>query len=140
MAFAVDSAQRSMASINITPLVDVMLVLLVIFMVTAPVLSRAIPLDLPQAVPDQPRPPPPEPIRLRIDAAGELSWNGDAISLVALPGLLEAEMQREMQRSPREQPMLQIDANADSDYGVVAAVLAAANNAGVHKVGFIRRE
>lgn len=137
MAFAVDSAQRSMASINITPLVDVMLVLLVIFMVTAPVLSRAIPLDLPQAAPpDQPRPPPPEPIQLRIDAAGELSWNGDATSLSALPGLLDAEMQR----NPGDQPMLQIDANGDSDYGVVAGVLAAANNAGVQKVGFVRRE
>ena len=137
MAFAVDSAQRSMASINITPLVDVMLVLLVIFMVTAPVLSRAIPLDLPQAAPpDQPRPPPPEPIQLRIDAAGELSWNGDATSLSALPGLLDAEMQR----NPGDQPMLQIDANGDSDYGVVAGVLAAANKAGVQKVGFVRRE
>lgn len=137
MAFAVDSAQRSMASINITPLVDVMLVLLVIFMVTAPVLSRAIPLDLPQAAPpDQPRPPPPEPIQLRIDAAGELSWNGGATSLSALPGLLDAAMRR----NPGDQPMLQIDANGDSDYGVVAGVLAAANNAGVQKVGFVRRE
>lgn len=137
MAFAVGSTQQSLASINITPLVDVMLVLLVIFMVTAPVLSRSIPLDLPQAAPpDQPRPPPPEPIVLRVDAAGSVSVNGDAISLVALTALLETEMQR----NPREQPMLQIDADGDSDYGIVASVLAAANNADVQKVGFVRRE
>jgi len=137
MSFAVESTQRSVASINITPLVDVMLVLLVIFMVTAPVLSRAIPFDLPQAAPpDQPRPPPPEPILVRIDAAGGLSVDGVAMSLVALPGLLEAEARR----NPREQPMLQIDASGDSDYGVVAGVLAVANDAGLQKIGFVRRE
>jgi biopolymer transport protein ExbD len=136
-AFAVDSTQRSVASINITPLVDVMLVLLVIFMVAAPVLSRAIPMDLPQAAPpDQRRTPPPEPLRLRIDAAGAVSVDGNAISLAALPGLLRAELQRH----PDGQPMLQVDASGDSDYDVVARVLAAANNAGVQQVGFVRRE
>jgi len=137
MAFVVDSTQRSVARINITPLVDVMLVLLVIFMVAAPVLSRAIPVDLPRAGPDDPsRPPSPEPIRLRIDAAGGLFWNGDATELSVLPALLETEAQRD----PRNPPMLQIDANGDSDYGVVAKVLAAANAAGMRKVGFVRRD
>jgi biopolymer transport protein ExbD len=136
MAF-VDSTQRSVARINITPLVDVMLVLLVIFMVAAPVLSRSIPVDLPQAGPDDHlRPPAPEPIRLRIDAAGELFWNGDATALSALPVLLETEAQR----VPGNQPMLQIDANGDSDYGILAKVLAAANAAGMQKVGFVRRD
>jgi len=137
MAFVVDSTQRSVARINITPLVDVMLVLLVIFMVAAPVLSRAIPLDLPRSGPDdQSRPRPPEPIQLRIDAAGDLFWNGDATALSALPALLETEAQHD----PRNQPMLQIDANGDSDYGIVASVLAAANAAGMQKVGFVRRD
>jgi biopolymer transport protein ExbD len=137
MAFVVDSTQRSVARINITPLVDVMLVLLVIFMVAAPVLSRAVPVNLPQAGPDDPsRPPPPEPIRLRIDAAGGLFWNGDATALSALPALLQTEAQRDL----HNQPMLQIDASGDSDYGIVAKVLAVANAAGMQKVGFIRRD
>ena len=137
MAFAVDSTQQSVARINITPLVDVMLVLLVIFMVAAPVLSRAIPVNLPQASPpDRPPAPPPEPILLRIDAAGDLFWNGQVTALSALPALLETEAQRD----PRHQPTLQIDASGDSDYDVVARVLGAANGAGLHKIGFVRRE
>jgi biopolymer transport protein ExbD len=135
MAFAVDSTQRSVARINITPLVDVMLVLLVIFMVAAPALSRAIPVELPQSAPPRPSPPPVS-VHVRIDAAGGLFWNGDATSLSALQALLETEAQRD----PRNQPTLEIDADGDSDYGVVARVLAAANSAGMDKVGFIRRE
>src|SRR3546814_8777144 len=72
MGFEDQSIRQEQAQINITPLVDVLLVLLVIFMMTAPVLSRPIPLTLPQsAPPDAERLPPPEPIRLRIDARSE---------------------------------------------------------------------
>ena len=66
------SAPRSIAEMNITPLVDVMLVLLVIFMVTAPTLSKPITFALPQPLPDRARPLPPEPIDLRIAASGEV--------------------------------------------------------------------
>jgi biopolymer transport protein ExbD len=135
MAFSPVSTQRSVAQINITPLVDVMLVLLVIFMMAAPVMTRAIPLDLPQhAPPDTPLPLPREPIALRIDASGEITWNGNATPLSALPALMRAEAAQD----PRDQPMLQIDANGDSDYGVLAKVLAAANGAGLKKIGFVR--
>ncbi len=136
MSFAVDSTQRSMAQINITPLVDVMLVLLVIFMIAAPVLSRPIPLDLPGTSPPDPsRPLPPDPIHLRIDASGEVYWNDSATSVSALPLLMAAQVQDD----PNNQPMLQIDASGDSDYDVIAKVLAAANNAGMQKIGFMRR-
>ncbi|HVI59524.1 MAG TPA: biopolymer transporter ExbD [Luteimonas sp.] len=137
MAFATTTTHRSEARINITPLVDVMLVLLVIFMVAAPVLSRAIPLQLPQAAPpDVDRTPPPEPMRLRIDAAGALTLDGDAVSPSALPSLFAAQGRL----APAAQPMLQIDADGDSDYQAVARVLAAANGAGLRRVGFVHRE
>lgn len=137
MAFANQSMQREQAQINITPLVDVLLVLLVIFMMTAPVLSRPIPLTLPQsAPPDAERLPPPEPIVLRIDAAGGLSWNGSATSLSALAPLF-ADV---AERAPGERPMLQIDAAGDSEYETLVRVLAAANGAGLQDIGFVRQD
>jgi biopolymer transport protein ExbD len=77
MAFASNSGGGPMADINVTPLVDVMLVLLIIFMVTAPILSYPIDIDLPQRSLNPPpeKANPPEPIRLRIDAAGQVFWN-----------------------------------------------------------------
>jgi len=132
---ASESTQRSVAEINITPLVDVMLVLLVIFMVAAPVLTHRIPLDLPGAAPVTPAPPPAT-IDLRIDANGGLSWNGGAMSMAALPALLDAEAGR----VPGASPLLRIDANAEADYGTVAKVLALARNAGMDRIGFVRGE
>ena len=76
MAFSSNSARGPMADINVTPLVDVMLVLLIIFMVTAPILSYPIDIDLPQRRTSRRRDTtPPEPIKLRIDASGQVFWN-----------------------------------------------------------------
>ncbi|HEX5663785.1 MAG TPA: biopolymer transporter ExbD [Xanthomonadaceae bacterium] len=128
------STQHSVAQINITPLVDVMLVLLVIFMIAAPVVSQPIRLDLPGT-----SPPPPvkadAPIVLRIDAAGQVYWNGDATPLPTLRAMLQAEVARDAQAPIT----LQIDASDDADYGVVARVLAAACHAEVQRIGFLRR-
>jgi biopolymer transport protein ExbD len=132
MAFASDSSQRSVAEINITPLVDVLLVLLVIFMVAAPVLTHRIPLDLPQRAPTAAATP--VEIDLRIDAAGGLSWNGAPTSIVALPAQL-ATIARD-----DAHPLLRIDANADADYGVVAKILAMARTAGIDRIGFVRQQ
>src|SRR6185437_16031919 len=77
MAFSSAGRSGPLADINVTPLVDVMLVLLIIFIVTAPMLSRPINVQLPQAtdrVVDRPEPPPP--IELRLDASSQLSWDG----------------------------------------------------------------
>lgn len=101
-------------------------------MVTAPLLSQPIPLDLPgqaPVVPTQAN----TPIRLRVDAAGQLYWNQDSIQVSALQGLLQAEVARDTQNSPT----LQIDASGNADYGVVARVLAAARNAQVQRIGFV---
>jgi len=135
MAFASNSGGGPMADINVTPLVDVMLVLLIIFMVTAPTLSYPIDIDLPQKSTTPPPPTPPkEPISLRIDAAGQVYWNEAAQPISALQGLMEVEVNRD----PTNQPMLEVDTSPDADYGILAKVLAHAKNANMEKIGFVQ--
>ena len=136
MAFSSGGGSGPMADINVTPLVDVMLVLLIIFMVTAPTLSYPIDIDLPQkslTPPPQTREPPP-PIALRIDASGQVYWNEASQPVSALQNLMEVEVNRD----PKNQPQLEIDTSPDADYGVLAKVLAAAKNAGMIKIGFVQ--
>ncbi|MBB5877661.1 biopolymer transport protein ExbD [Xanthomonas sp. F4] len=126
-----------MADINVTPLVDVMLVLLIIFIVTAPIMTYPIDVDLPQRVinpPPQLRDPPP-PIDLRIDASNQVFWNNSPVAVTALPQMMENEVQRD----PTNQPELRIDANPDSEYEVMAKVLAAAKNSDMKKIGFVQQ-
>ena len=125
-----------MADINIIPLCDIMLVLLIIFMVTAPQVSYPIDIDLPQRSLNPPQNPvdPPEPIRLRIDAGGQVFWNDSPAPMSALRNMMESEVQRD----PNNQPTLEIDVNAEADYGVLAKVLAEAKNAQMMKIGFVR--
>jgi len=126
-----------MADINVTPLVDVMLVLLIIFIVTAPIMTYPIDVDLPQRVinpPPQLRDPPP-PIDLRIDASNQLFWNNSPVAVTALPQMMENEVQRD----PTNQPELRIDANPDSEYEMMAKVLAAAKNSDMKKIGFVQQ-
>jgi biopolymer transport protein ExbD len=125
-----------MADINVTPLVDVMLVLLIIFMVTAPIMSYPIDIDLPQKSLTPPEIPknPPEPIKLRIDASGQVYWNDSPVPLSALRNMMDAEVERD----PNNQPTLQINASDDSDYGILAKVLATARNARMEKIGFVK--
>ena len=137
MAFASDSGGGPMANINVTPLVDVMLVLLIIFMMTAPMLSYPIDIDLPQRSTTPPQNPldPPEPIRLRIDQSGTIFWNDSPTPMSALRNMMESEVQRD----PANQPTLQIDVNEEADYGVLAKVLAEAKNAQMMKIGFVKK-
>lgn len=133
MAFAqADSRQDAISEMNITPLVDVMLVMLVIFMIAAPVFSQAIPLNLPQTGPDHPDPPPP--IELRIDAAGEVFLGGQPMPVSALTSVFSAELER----AGSQPVILSIDANGEADYQVVAKVLAVAQNAGLGNIRFKR--
>jgi biopolymer transport protein ExbD len=137
MAFASNSGGGPMADINVTPLVVVMRVLLIIFMVTAPILSYPIDIDLPQRSLNPPpeKANPPEPIRLRIDAAGQVFWNDSPTPLSALRNMMESEVERD----PNNQPTLEIDTNDDADYGVLAKVLATARNAQMQKIGFVKK-
>ena len=137
MAFASNSGSGPMADINVTPLVDVMLVLLIIFMVTAPILSYPIDIDLPQrtSTPPENPPKPPDPVKLRIDQSGQVYWND---SPVEVNDLLN-KMKGEVERDPANQPTLEIDMNEDAQYEVLAKVLASAKDAQMKKIGFVKK-
>lgn len=136
MGFSAKSSQGAMADINVTPLVDVMLVLLIIFMVTMPIQSVPVDVDLPQKTDKPPENPkePPEPIRLRIDSSGAVFWNDSPADVNAL----QKRMIEEVARDPSNQPELQIETNDQAEYGVLAKVLAAAKNADMAKIGFVQ--
>lgn len=132
MAFSANSSGGGpMAEINVTPMVDVMLVLLIIFMITAPLMSHKIRIDLPQANPNVQQENPPEPIDLAIKATGELYWNDEPLT----EAMLQAQLRVVAQRSP--QPELQIRADKTTQYQLIATVMADAKNAGMVKIGFI---
>jgi biopolymer transport protein ExbD len=127
-----------MADINVTPLVDVMLVLLIIFIVTAPIMTYPIDVALPQRVinpPPQLREPPP-PIDLRIDGTNQIFWNNSPVAVASLQQMMETEVQRD----PTNQPELRIDASSDSEYETMAKVLAAAKNAQMMKINFVQQQ
>ncbi|HRF84445.1 MAG: biopolymer transporter ExbD [Xanthomonadales bacterium] len=138
MAFSSGSGKGPMADINVTPLVDVMLVLLIIFIVTAPIMTYPIDVALPQRVINPPpvRKEPPPPIDLRIDASNQVFWNNSPVSLGALRQMMETEVQRD----PTNQPELRIDASNDSEYEATARVLAAAKNAQMIKINFVNQQ
>ncbi len=137
MAFASNSGSGPMADMNVTPLVDVMLVLLIIFMVTAPILSYPIDIDLPQRTNNPPeQKDPPEPIKLRIDQSGAVFWNNNLTPVTALRSM----MNEAIQRDPANQPTLEIDVNEEAQYEVLAKVLAAAKNADMKKIGFVKKQ
>jgi len=134
MAFSSFSSIGRMADMNITPLVDVMLVLLIIFMVTMPVRTYGIGIDLPQAGP-RVTPPVASPIDLTIDAAGHVTWNGSSLPLSALQGAMKIEAGR--YSNPLQQPLIRIDTDKDARYDALANVLADAKNAGLVRIGFV---
>ena len=128
--FRSDEGARPMAEINMTPLIDVMLVLVVIFIVTAPLLTHAVHLDLPRAA-STPAPAVPPAVTLSIDAAGRLYWNDRPISAAQLRALLE----RAGRAAPP--PELRLRADQSTRYQQIAAVMAAAQQAGLSRIGFI---
>lgn len=119
-----------MSEINMTPLVDVMLVLLIIFMLTVPVITHSVKLDLPRADnrPDQDKP---QVVSLAITQDGSLFWNDAAIS----PADFQAKLDGVAQQIP--QPELHIRADRKVEYEHVAQAMAAAQKAGVLKLGFV---
>ncbi|OAM52594.1 biopolymer transporter ExbD [Methylovorus sp. MM2] len=128
--FSSGSHSAPMAEINTTPLVDVMLVLLVIFIITAPLLTHAVKIDLPQAS-SQPLPEKPEVVSVSIDGAGKVYWNDVALVADELPFKLQQAAKTE------PQPEIHIRADKETRYQVLAEVMADAQNAGIKKMGFI---
>lgn len=124
------TTQQPMAEINVTPLVDVMLVLLVIFIITAPLLSYAIRLDLP----NEPAPAAdviPATIRLSIDADGQVYWDTDPIA----DDQLRSRLTDAGQQSPA--PEVHLRADKATRYERIAMVLSSAQQAGLLKIGFV---
>ena len=121
---------QSMSEINTTPLVDVMLVLLVIFIITAPLLTHAVKIDLPQATSQQ-LPEKPEVISLAIDGTGKTYWN----DMPLVQGELKQKLLQVAEQKP--QPELNIRADKETRYQILAEVMADAQNAGVTKLGFL---
>ncbi|CAB3649623.1 ExbD/TolR family protein [Paraburkholderia rhynchosiae] len=119
-----------MAEINMTPLIDVMLVLLVIFIITAPLFTHAIRLDLPK-VASAPARETPQTISLSIDAAGKLYWNGTVITLT--------QMRARFTQAGKEadQPEIHLHAERNTRYEVIAQVMGAAQQAGLDRIGFV---
>lgn len=117
------------AAINTTPLVDVMLVLLVMFIVIIPAATHKVPLDLPTTPPIPGTPPPVH--RLGIAAGGALSWDGREIAHAALPARLRA-----MARDPAR-PVLHLDADAEARFELVDRVLADIARSGVTRLGLV---
>jgi biopolymer transport protein ExbD len=119
-----------MADMNVVPLVDVMLVLLVIFIVTAPLLTHAVKIDLPKAS-SQANISRPEHVEFGIRESGELFWNGERVMLDALPQRFAAESAK------TPQPEVHIRADRHAHYEKVAQVLALAAKAGLVRIGFV---
>jgi biopolymer transport protein ExbD len=133
MAFGSFSGNRSstpMAEINVIPLVDIMLVLLVIFIITAPLLTNAVKIDLPKAS-SEPNVSKAETIQLAIDGDGQLYWDGVKID--------HAEMLQRFHDAAQNEPSPELHLHADRDtrYEVIADVMSEAGKAGLTKVGFV---
>ena len=131
MAFGTqDEPDEVMNEINMTPLVDVMLVLLIIFIITVPVMKHAVNIDLPRAA-NQPIDAKPETVRLSVDGSGSYFWNEGRIDDEQLKVLLKTAAEKQ------PQPELHIRGDKEVRYERVAQAMAAAQQAGVKKIGFI---
>lgn len=129
------SEGEPMMEINTTPLIDVMLVLLIMFIITLPVMTHAVKLDMPR--PNQTPPDPDkitEPINLEIDFDGSIIWNGSQVAITDLEGYFKGESGK----SP--QPELHVRPNRRADYDTVAKVLAIAQRNGMQRIGFVGNE
>ncbi|MDY0021181.1 ExbD/TolR family protein [Arenimonas caeni] len=132
MAFSNNSGGGGpMADINVTPLVDVMLVLLIIFMITAPLMSHKVKVELPQATLetkpkiDQP------PVTLAVTADGQVYWNDEAVTR----DILDARLAVLAQKQP--QPQVDIRSDNFTKYSVIHEVVQDVRQAGIRKVGFV---
>ena len=125
-----DDTDDVMNEINMTPLVDVMLVLLIVFMITVPVMKHSVEIDLPRAT-STPQDAKPETIRLSVDAQGRYFWNEQELGEADLLPRLEAAAAR------NPQPELHLRGDKDARYERVAQALAAAQQSGLRKIGFI---
>ena len=122
--------QGPMAEINVVPLVDVMLVLLVIFIITAPLMTNAVKIDLPKAS-SNPNITKPDHIEFGIRDDGSLFWSGEKVEMSSLPARFALEAKKQ------PQPELHIRADRLTHYELVAKVMSGAAKAGLMRIGFV---
>ena len=132
-SFSSDRQQTgTISEINMIPLIDVMLVLLIIFMITTPLMTHSIKIDVPR-VTSQPAEQDPESIDLAIKATGEMYWNNEEVSMDSM-----REKMRELVAAQEDKPInLRIRADGEALYEQIAQVMAAARSTGVRRLGFI---
>ena len=128
--------QTPLSEINVTPLVDVMMVLLVIFILTAPLMGRALKLDLPQAEGGASRAAA-QTVRLRIDAQGHVYLDDQAITQDALAQALKARAAQAAEAGLTELPEVQLQADAQLSYGRVVEVMDWVQLAGLNRIAFV---
>lgn len=131
-SFDSKSSGHTMSEINMVPLIDVMLVLLVIFIITAPLLSHSIKINVPQ-VSAEPIEQEPKVIDLAVSEQGELFWNEQPVLLEELT----ARLKNESTQDP--QPQLRIRADLNTRYEVLAEIMGSARASGMKRVGFVTR-
>ena len=124
---------QSYSEINMTPLIDVMLVLLIIFIITLPNQTHAVKIDNPLPN-NNPPPEQPEVINLTIDFDGTLLWNGNAVDRKTLQGYIEQEAQKQ------PQPEVHISVDKFAKYEIVAQTLADLQHRGLKKIGFVNND
>jgi biopolymer transport protein ExbD len=130
-----NTSGEPMMDLNMTPLIDVMLVLLIMFIITIPIQTHAVKLDLPVDQPNSP-PPPIDPVKNKvvITAGGEILWNGSPVSQEQLRQYLELSQQIQ------PIPELHLQPEPDAKYILVDEVLAITKRARVEKMGFVGNE
>ena len=131
MAFQLgDDDAHGMNEMNLIPLIDIMLVLMIIFLLTATVLNPTVPLTLPKTSASM-NEQPPEVIQISVDKDAGIFWDSDPISMEELQSRLAAESAK------GSDPSIQLRADKDSKYDTVAQVLASASQAGLSKIAFV---
>jgi biopolymer transport protein ExbD len=135
MAFSSNSGSGPMADINVTPLVDVMLVLLIIFMITAPLMSHKTQVELPKATLTTKGEPVPPPQTVAIKKTGELFFNDEKVNITQLENYLDTQV---AQRTP--QPQVDIRADADTKYRIIQEVVDLLRRRGIRKVAFVSEQ
>ncbi len=128
--FIPDDADQPAAEINMIPMIDVMLVLLIVFILAAPLLTRAVKIDLPREVAAADRPLPAD-ITLSLDKAGQVWWQNAPVTPAELALRLDAAGRQ------ADPPELHIRADREVAYGHVADLMALASGKGLHKLAFV---
>ncbi|MFC7301024.1 ExbD/TolR family protein [Cognatiluteimonas weifangensis] len=134
MAFSINAGDiKETSAINVVPLIDVLLVLLIIFMVTAPLMTHKVVVELPKATLEQrdDKVPPAPPVTVTVTAGGQLFWNDQPVT----PAMLESQLSVEAQKTP--QPAVNIRGDATTKYRSIAQVVNTAQAQGIRKVGFV---